>query len=137
MMTKSFLGASALLLIAVFGGWLWHAPGNSELDRAGRASELRDHLREAQAALLGAHVNLYERDYFSAARQLEHARDLLRRAVACAERLGWSDGLTQLDLASFEADIDEAQRLLGRLDQGSRPLSPRVQVVSEGLSGEN
>jgi hypothetical protein len=137
MMTKSFLGASAVLLIAGFGGWLWNAAGNSEFDRASWASELREHLHQAQAALLGAHVDLYERDYFSAARQLENARELLRRAVACAERLGWSDELTQLDLASFEADIDEAQRLLSRLGQGSRPPVPRVQVVAGSVLGEN
>lgn len=137
MMTKSSLGASAALLIAVFGGWLWSASGISELDRASLASELREHLREAHASLLGAHVDLYERDYLSAARQLEDARDRLLRAGASAERLGWSDDLTQLDLESFEADIDEAQRLLGRLDQGSQPLPPRVRVVSGGASGEN
>ena len=121
-MTRPVVGAFGALLIALLGAWLWGATGNSDLDRALRASELRDDLREAYASLLGARVDLYERNFGSASRHLENARGLLRRAEARGRRLGWQDEVTPLDLGRFEADIDEAQRLLGHLDQGASAL---------------
>ena len=132
MMMKPVLGASAALLIAMLGGWAWGVPAASDLARAARVSELRDDLREAHNALLGAHVDLYEREYGSASRQLENARDLLRRAAARAERLGWPDELKRFDLAVFEADINEAQQLLGRLDRETSALGHMGQGVVEG-----
>jgi chromosome segregation ATPase len=135
-MTKPVLGAFAALLIALLGGWLWDAPGSSELDRTLRASELRDDLLEAHTSLLGARVDLYERNFRSASRQLEDARGVLRRAEERSARLGWRDEVKRLDLARFEADIDEAQRLLDQLDQGANSLVPRQgQAVFESVPG--
>ena len=125
MRTKPVLGVLAALLIALLGGWLWGAPGNQDLERALRASELRDDLLEAHAAVLGARVDLYEGNLPSASRRLEHARGLLRRAEERGQRLGWRDEVKRLDLARFESDIDRAQRLLGRLDLGANSLVPR------------
>jgi hypothetical protein len=122
---KTVLGAFAALFIALLGGWLWGAPGHPDVDRALRASELRADLLGAQSALVGARVDLYERNFRSASRQLEDARGLLRRAEERGNRLGWRDEVKRLDLASFEADIDEAQRLLGQLDQGADALMPQ------------
>jgi hypothetical protein len=124
-MTKPVLGAFAALLVALLGGWLWGAPGRSDLDRALRASELRADLLEAHTSLLGARVNLYEGNLRSASRQLEHARGLLRRAEERGKRLGRRDDVKRLDLAGFEAYIDQAQRLLGQLDQGASSLVPQ------------
>lgn len=132
MMMKPVFGASAALLVAMLGGWAWGVPAASDLARAARVSEQRDDLREAHNALLGARVDLYERDYGSAGRQLEDARDLLRRAAARAERLGWPDEVNRFDLAVFEADINEAQRLLRRLDRETNALGHMVQGVVEG-----
>ena len=133
MMPKTVLGAFAPLLIALLGGWLWGAPGHPDVDRALRASELRADLLGAQSALVGARVDLYERNFRSASRQLEDARGLLRRAEERGNRLGWRDEVKRLDLARFEADIDEAQRLLGQLDQGVSSLVPRGQGLLEGV----
>jgi len=128
-MTKYVLGAFAALLVALLGGWLRGAPGNSDLDRALRASELREDLLEAQTSLVRARVDLYERNFRSASRQLEDARGLLRRAEERGKRLGWRDEVKRLDLARFEADINEAQRLLGQLDQGANSLVPHGQGI--------
>ena len=133
MMTKPVLRTFAALLVALLGGWLWNAPGSSDLDRALRASELRDDLLKAHTSLLGARVDLYERNFRSASRQLDDARGLLRRAEERGRRLGWRDEVKRLDLARFEADIDEAQRLLGQLDQGADSLVPHGQGIFERL----
>jgi len=133
MMTKPVLGAFAALLIALLGGWLWGAAGSPDLDPAIQASELQDDLREAHTSLLGARVDLDERNFRSASRQLEDARGLLRRAEERGTRLGWRDEVQRLDLARFEADIDKAQRLLGQLDRGANSLVPRGQGVFEGV----
>jgi hypothetical protein len=129
MMTRPVLRAFIVLLVALLGGWLWGASGRADLTQTLRASELRDDLREAHTSLLGARVDLYERNFHSASRHLDRARDLLRRAEQGGTRLGWRDEVTRLDLARFEADLDEAQRLLGRLDQDVRPVAPRPSVA--------
>ncbi len=130
-MTKTVFGAFAALLIAFLGGWFWGVPGNSDLDRALRASELRADLLGAHTSLLGARADLYERNFRSASRQLEDARGLLRRAADRGKRLGWRDEVKRLDLARFEAYIDEAQRLLGQLDLGASSLVPQGQRIFE------
>jgi len=133
-MPRPLLGVSGALLLALLAGWLWGASGHADLERALRASELRDDLREAHASILGARVELDERDFSSASRHLENARGLLRRAEERGQRLGWRDEVTRLDLARFEAEIDLAQRLLGQLDPGASPLVPERQALFEGTS---
>ena len=98
MMTRPLLGAFGALLLAVLAGWLWGASANADLERALRASELRDDLREAHVSLLGARLELDERHFSSASQHLESARDLLRRAEARGQRLGWRDEVTRLEL---------------------------------------
>ena len=132
-MTKRVLGVSLALLVVLLWGWLWGAPGTSDLDRALRASALRADLLDAQISLVGARVDLYERNFGSAGRQLEHARDLLRRAAERGKGLGWRDEVQQLDVARFEADIDKAQRLLGQLDQGDGSPVPEGRDLLERL----
>ena len=134
MTTKSLLGAFGALLLAVLAGWLWGASGHADLERALRASELRHDLREAHASLLGARVELDERNFSSASRHLDNARSLLRRAEERGQRLGWRDEVTRLNLERFEADIDKAQRLLGQLDPGAASGVPQGQVLFEGAS---
>jgi hypothetical protein len=133
MRTRPVIGALAALLIALGGAWLWGASGHRDLDRALRASELRDDLLEAHTSVLGARVDLYEGNFPSASRRLEDARRLLRQAEERGTRLGWRDEVKRLDLARFEADIDEAQRLLGQLDQGADPLAPRSEGLLQGV----
>ena len=124
MMATHLLGAVVVLLVALLGGWIWGATGHAGPDRAVRASELREDLSGAHTSVLGARVALYERNFGSASRQLEDARSLLRRAEERGRRLDRPAELTRLHLASLEADIDEAQRLLGRLDREADPVVP-------------
>jgi len=118
-MTRPVPAAFTALLVALLGGWLWDAPRAPDPDHAIRAAEFRGDLLEAHTALLGARADLYQRNFRSASRQLEDARVLLRRAEAQGLRLGWQDEVQALDLAGFESDIDQAQRLLDQLDQGT------------------
>jgi hypothetical protein len=69
----------------------------------------------------------------SCLRAATEARALLRSAEERGSRLGWRDEETRIDLARFEADIDEAQRLLGQLDTGAGSPAPQV----GGDAGEN
>lgn len=108
-------GLTALLLVLVVGGLWFH--GHATLERELESSELRGDLHEAHTSLLGARIDLYEHDYFSAGRRLEGARALLRRAEERSRLRGWQVEVSQHDLTSFEADISEAQRLLDRLGQ--------------------
>jgi hypothetical protein len=132
-MTKRILGVSLVLLVGLLGWSLRGTPGGSDLDRALRASALRADLIEAQISLVSARMDLYERDFRSAGRQLEHARDLLRRSAERGKRLGGQDEVERLDLVSFEADIDKARRLLGQLEQGDETRLPEGRDLLERL----
>jgi hypothetical protein len=131
-MIKTVLGASAVLLITLLGGWIWGAGGNADIGREIRASELRDDLLQAHLSLLGALVDVYEYRFRSASRRLEDARGLLRQARERGTLLGWRAGVTRLDLDYFEAEIDTAQRLLGQLDPGANALVPQGQGIVDG-----
>lgn len=133
-MAKALVAVSGALLLAVLAGWFWGASGHADLERALRASELRDDLREAHTSLLAARVELNERDLSAASRHLENARSLLRRAEERGQRLGWRDEVIPLDLVRFEAEIDLAQRLLGQLDPRATSLVPEPQALVEGTS---
>lgn len=109
--------ALAALLIALVGAWLSISRGQAHLDRALQSYALRDDLHEAHTSLLGARVDLYERNYISAGHRLENARELLRRAQERSLERRAGPAVTPRDLAVLEADLDEAQRLLARLGQ--------------------
>lgn len=111
--------ALAALLMAVVAGGLWIVRERAGLDRTLQSSAVRGDLDEAHAALLGARVDLHERDYASAIRKLETARAVLRRAQARSVERRVGAVVTQRDLAGFEADLNEARRLLARLGQES------------------
>jgi hypothetical protein len=112
-------GVAVALLAALLGGWLWGAAGRWKLDRALRASELRNDLIEARAALLGARVHLCDADVAGTRQQLEHARAIVGRASARLYTSGTIDDPLSLDLRGFGVEIDEAQRLVGRLASGA------------------
>lgn len=109
--------ALTALLLALVGAWLSISRGQAHVDRALQSFALRDDLHEAHASLLGARVDLYERNYVSAGRRLENARDLLRRAQERSLERRTGPAVTPRDMAVLEADLDEAQRLLARLGQ--------------------
>lgn len=125
----AFVGvAFAALLLALVGAWLSISRGQAHLDRALQSYALRDDLHEAHTSLLGARVDLYERNYISAGNRLENARGLLRRAQERSLERRAGPAVTPRDLAVLEADLDEAQRLLARLGQDSGATVPRGTV---------
>ncbi len=113
------------VLMAVVAGGLWMARERANLDRSLQSSAVRNDLNEAHAALLGARVDLHERKYASASRKLETARAVLRRAQARSVERRVGAVVTQRDLAGFEADLNEARRLLARLGLESDASVPR------------
>lgn len=103
------------LLAALGGGWLWGAADRQESERALRAAQLQNDLLEASAAVLAAHVSLYDADPLSVARHLEDARGFVGRAGDRLRQRG-VDATREPNLAGFCAGIDNAQRLVQGLD---------------------
>jgi hypothetical protein len=114
---KLALGMVAGLAVALLAGWILGRSGRPDMAPALQASELRDELLGARAAVLDARVAIYNVNFGEASRHLEDARGLLRRADARLKSLGRDDEVKQVQTAF--ASIDEAQRTAGKLDQGA------------------
>jgi len=115
-MTKGKLvaGIGLALGVTLFAGWAWGAIGRSAVSRQLEASELRDDLLGARAAILDARVALYVTNFGEASQHLEGARVLLRRADVRMTSVGRTADSKQL--ATAMAGIDDAQRMSGKLD---------------------
>ena len=109
-MTK-LISFAVVLLVAVFGGWLWGASGRWSAERVQQTLELRQDLLEGRSALLDARLDLYSVNFGEASRHLEDARDLLARADERLKSLGRDHELRQVQTAL--ASIDDAQRMAG------------------------
>lgn len=114
---RGVLVVVAALLVALLAGVLWGASGNWDLRRALQVSEVRAELLEARGSVLDARLDLYDANFGDASRHLEQARGQLRRAGEALKSLGRPDDAKLLDVALVQ--IDQAQRLAGRLDQGA------------------
>jgi hypothetical protein len=115
-MTK-LISAAVVLLVAVFGGWLWGASGRWSVERVQQSLELRQDLVEGRSALLDARLDLYSVNFGDASRHLENARGLLGHADQRLKSLGRDDEVKDVEMAL--AAIDDAQRLAGKLDQNA------------------
>ena len=109
------LGIVVAVLVALGAAWLWGASGRWEAQRALGMSELQNDLLDARSAVLDARLAIYSVNFGEASRHLEDARGLLRRADERLKGLGRQEDAKQLEPAITQ--IDEAQRLAGRLDQ--------------------
>jgi hypothetical protein len=116
---KRHLAVAAALLGTLLVGWLWGASGRWELDRALQAAAVRGDLLEAHVSLLGAHIGLCNADVGETIQRLEHARGFARRAGTRFGDAGLNDEFPRLDLAAFDAGIDEAMQLAARLAGGA------------------
>jgi hypothetical protein len=116
-MAKLVLGIIAGLLAALLAGWVWGRSGQSDTAHALQTAELRGELLGARAAVLDARVAIYSVNFGEASGHLENARDLLHRADARLKSLGRSDEVKHVETAL--SDIDDAQRLAGKLDQNA------------------
>jgi hypothetical protein len=128
--TKLVLGIFVGLLVALGVGWLWGASGRWAVGRALQAAELRSDLFEARSSVLAARVDLYNVNFGDASLHLEDAKGLLRHATEQLKSAGRTDDAKRLDPAL--AQIDEAQRLAGRLDQAANArAADAVKTIDE------
>jgi hypothetical protein len=105
------------------------------MTRALQAAELRGELLGARAAVLDARVAIYSVNFGEGSRHLEDARTLLRRADERLKGLGRDTAANQLQTAL--ASIDEAQRMAGKLDQGSNTRAgDAAKIVLDVLDAE-
>jgi hypothetical protein len=114
---KLVAGIGLALAVTLVAGWGWGATGRSAVSRQLEASELRDDLLGARAAILDARVALYATNFGDASAHLEGARGLLRRADVRMTSGGRTADSQQL--ATALARIDDAQRMSGKLDQSA------------------
>jgi hypothetical protein len=124
---KLVLGITLGLVIAFLGGWIWGASARSDVAGALQTSELRQELLGARAAVLDARVAIYSINFGEASRHLEDARSLLGGAAERLKTLGRDDDVKQLEGA--QTQIDEAQQMAGKLDQGANSRAGEVAKV--------
>jgi hypothetical protein len=135
-MMKAKLAAGVLiaLAVAVFAGWAWGATGRSAINQELETSELRADLLGARAAALDARVALYATNFGEASQHLEGARGLLRRAAARITSAGRPADADQL--ATALAQIDDAQRMTGKLDPSANArVGEAAQIMAKVLAG--
>ena len=133
-MTKVRLvaGIGVALAVALVAGWIWGTAERSTLARALQASELRDELLGARAAVLDARVAIYAVNFGEASRHLEDARGLLGRADTRLTGLGRTADVHQL--ATAREHVDAAQRMTGKLDQSANARAGEAaQIMAEML----
>jgi hypothetical protein len=103
------------LALAVLGGWIWGATGQSRTEAALARASVNLHLANARSNMLAARVNLFEVNFGDASRSLESARaDLLTVAEAFDRQRMKSEAAAAREVV---ARIDDAKQLAGRLDQ--------------------
>jgi hypothetical protein len=97
-----------------------------------QTSELRGELLGTRAATLDARVAIYSVNFGEASRHLEGARGLLGRADERLKSLGRDAEVKQVQTAL--ADIDDAQRMAGKLDQSANSRAGEAaKIVSDVL----
>jgi hypothetical protein len=112
---KAVLVMLVALALAVLGGWIWGATGQSRTEAALARASVNLHLANARSNMLAARVNLFEVNFGDASRSLESARaDLLTVAEAFDRQRMKSEAAAAREVV---ARIDDAKQLAGRLDQ--------------------
>jgi hypothetical protein len=118
-MTRSrlvLIGAGVLVLSFVVG-WLLGASGRSGAEQAQRQAEMLLDLQTGRARILEARVALYNVNFGDASRLLERAKPALARGRDALTAIGRAADAGSIDRAL--AAVDEAQRMVGSLDQGA------------------
>ena len=118
---KLVLAIGVALLVALSVGWAWVASGRRDINRALGIAQLRDSLLEGRAAVLDARLDIYSVNFGEASRHLEAARSAVRAAVAELDGLGRPEEAKRLEIALTQ--IDEAQRMAGKLNQDANALA--------------
>jgi hypothetical protein len=130
---KLVLGVCVALLVALVAGWLWGASGKGAADRALQAARLQSELLEARGAVLDARLDIYNINFGNASRHLETAKTLLRTAGERIKSDGRTDEAKRVDDALSEIDV--AQQMSGKLDQGAHAHAASAVGKIDGLLG--
>jgi len=114
---KAVLILLVALALAVLGGWIWGATGQSRAEEALAKAGAGLHLASARGNMLAARVSLFEVNFGDASRSLEDAKADLLTAAEAFDRMR----LTNEAAAAREvaARVDDAKQLAGRLDQSA------------------
>jgi hypothetical protein len=133
MTMKRIGGIGIALLVALAAGWVWGATGRSGITRALRTAELRSSLLEGRADLLDARLAIYSVNFGEASRHFEEARHVLRDADARLKDAGRGEDATRLEGALTR--IDEAQRLVGQLNQDANAVAADAAKTIDDVLG--
>ena len=126
------LAAVVGILVAFGAGWFLGSSGQSELYLSAQAAELRSDLFEARSSVLAARVDLYNVNFGNASRNLESAKRIVSRASERLKTSGREEEAKRLDPALTQ--LDEAQALAGRFDQGANARAGNAaQTIDEVL----
>jgi hypothetical protein len=116
---KVTLKAVAVMLVAlalaVLGGWIWGAAGQSRTEAALARAGVGLHLANARGNMLASRVSLFEVNFGDASRSLESARADLLTAAEAFDRLRLKGEAASA--REVVARVDDARQLAGRLDQ--------------------
>lgn len=118
---RKILIAFALLIVVLGLGYGWGASGRAALQSMADESKQRLDLLEARGAILEARVSLYNNNFGDASRQLEEAKEALRRLRGRYQDAGEREAASGIDAAL--GHVDEAQRLSAKLDSGAQTLA--------------
>lgn len=133
-------GSTVLLVLVVvlvamafgIGRW-WGGRRARPVERALKLSEARGTLIDARTHLLEARLAIYSVNFGDASRHLEDARSVLLRV-----QTAWKSHATTPDLAALHTAlgaIDDAQRLVGHLDQNANTrVADAAKIVTQFLA---
>lgn len=111
---KKALTLLIALVVTLGLGFAWGASGRLTVQSALDAATQQLDLAEARGAILDARVSLYNMNFGDASRNLERAKEALRRLKGRYQEAGKNDAASSADAALRH--VDEAQRLAGALD---------------------
>jgi hypothetical protein len=118
-MTRSrlILAGVAVLVVTLGLGYAWGVSGRAAAANALTDARQQLDLAEARGRILDARVSLYNMNFGDASRNLEEAKDPLRRVRERYQEERRNDAASSIDAALRH--VDEAQRLAGKLDQAA------------------
>ena len=114
---KLILMVFAALLVALGLGFGWGASGCTGLETSLDETQQLLDVSDARVQILEARVGLYSNNFGEASRHFEDAKSPLRRVRDRYKNARRNDAASRIDTALGQ--IDEAQRLSGKLDQAA------------------
>ena len=111
---KLILSVFIALIVALGLGFGWGASGRNDLRAALDDAKQQLDLAEARGQILEGRVSLYNNNFGDASRHFEDAKAPLRRITTRYQDGGKREAAS--DVVAAIGDVDEAQRLAGKLD---------------------